>query len=116
MLCGKAFSYTANDFDFFSQKQSVIEEIANIERRFVFHELVSGSVWKLLDSHSKELTDDAERAFEEADNDFEVDNVQMKEFTLKEFEDIFLERKYYREISLLSIVCNVNGRVVIEKN
>jgi hypothetical protein len=33
---------------------------------------------------------DQQRAFEEADNDAEEqDNVQVKEFILKEFEDIF---------------------------
>jgi hypothetical protein len=33
---------------------------------------------------------DQQRAFEEADNDAEErDNVQVKEFTLKEFENIF---------------------------
>lgn len=41
----------------------------------------------------EEMTDDdlldQQRAFEEADNDTSGDNVQMKEFTLQEFENMF---------------------------
>ncbi|XP_044522035.1 uncharacterized protein LOC123238854 [Gracilinanus agilis] len=85
-----------NNFEGFPpQKQTVIEEITNFERKLGFDELENGDVQELLISHSEELADDdlhleQQQVFEEANSDTIVaDNVQMKEFTLKEFEDIF---------------------------
>jgi hypothetical protein len=55
--------------------------------------LENDDVRELLNSRSEGLTDDLlldeQRAHEEADNDNEEqDNVQVKEFTVKKFEDI----------------------------
>ncbi|XP_043835158.1 tigger transposable element-derived protein 1-like [Dromiciops gliroides] len=81
---------------FLSQKQAVIEEITNTGKQLGFDELESDNVLELLESHSEELTTDdflhleQQRVFEDIDDDTEeANNVQMKEFTLKEFEDIF---------------------------
>jgi hypothetical protein len=60
-----------------------------------FDGLENDDVRELLSSHAKELTDDdflllnKKQTYEEADSDAEEgDNMQVKEFTLKEFEDI----------------------------
>jgi hypothetical protein len=84
--------HCANSSDF---EEENVEEIKNIRRELGFDGLGNDEVWELLNSHSEGLTDDdllldQQRTFEEADNDAEErDNVQLKEFTLKEFEDIF---------------------------
>lgn len=69
--------------------------MTNIRRELGFDGLWNDDVQELLSSHLEELTTDdllldQHGAFEEANNDAEEwDNVQLKEFTLKEFEDIF---------------------------
>jgi hypothetical protein len=84
-------SENSSDFD----EETVIEEI-NFGRVLGFYGLENDDVRDLLNSHSEELTDDDlllsdQRGFEEAENDTgEQNNVQVMEFTLKEFEDIFL--------------------------
>jgi hypothetical protein len=66
-----------------------------MEENFGFDGLENDDVRERLNSHSEELIDDdlllgQQRAFEEADNDAkERDNVQVKEFTFKEFGYIF---------------------------
>ncbi|XP_063152245.1 uncharacterized protein LOC134492057 isoform X1 [Candoia aspera] len=84
----------ANGSDF--EENTVIEEITNTGRKLGFDELENDDVRELLNSHLEELTDDdlllldQQRAFEEMDNDAEErDNMQVKEFTLKEFEGTF---------------------------
>jgi hypothetical protein len=80
----------ANSSDF--KEESVIEEITNIGRVSGLHELENDDVRELLKSHLEEVTDDnlllldQQRVFEDAENDTEEqDNVQVTEFTLKEF-------------------------------
>jgi hypothetical protein len=70
------------------------EEITNTGRELGFDEVENDCVWELLSSHSEELTDDdvllldQQRAVEEADNDAdEGDDVQVKEFIIKESEE-----------------------------
>lgn len=81
--------------DFPTQVQAVVEEITDIGRQLGFDELDTTNVSDLLKSHSEEMTDgdllnlDQQRVFEEADTDEEVDNVQIKEFSIKEYEIIF---------------------------
>jgi hypothetical protein len=74
------------------------EEITHIGREPVFDGLENDSVQELVNSHSEELSDDGlillaqQRAVDEADSDAEEqdqDNIQVEEFTIKEFEDIF---------------------------
>jgi hypothetical protein len=86
--------HCANSSDF--EEEAVLEEITNIGRELGFDGLENDSVQGLLNSLLEELTDDdlllliQQRAIEEADNDaIKRNNVQVKEFTLKEFEDIF---------------------------
>jgi hypothetical protein len=71
---------------------TVTEEITNIGRELGCDELENDNVQELCSSHSEELTDndplclDQQRAFEKADSDAEErDNMQVKEFTHKEF-------------------------------
>jgi hypothetical protein len=59
-------------------------------------DLENDDIRALLSLHSEQLTDDdllhliQQRAFEEAESNAEErDNMQVKEFTLTEFEDIF---------------------------
>jgi hypothetical protein len=94
--------HCANRSDF--EEEIVIEEI-NIGRELGFDGLENDDVRKLLNSHSEELNDDdfllldQQMAFEEADNDAEErDNVQVMEFTLKEFEDIFRGTEAVKQI------------------
>jgi hypothetical protein len=82
----------ANSSDF--EEEIVIDEITNFGRELGFDGLENDDVRELLNSHSEELKDDGlllldqQRASEEAENDAEErDNVQMKEFILKEFGD-----------------------------
>jgi hypothetical protein len=94
MECGSAFCLIVQ-IAVISKKKTVVEEITNIGRELGFDGLENDSVHGLLSSYSEELTSDdlllvQQRAFEEADIDaIERNNVQVKEFTLKEFEDIF---------------------------
>jgi hypothetical protein len=90
----KILPHCVNSSDFI--EETVIEEITNIGRELGFDGPENDDVRELLNAHSEELTDDdlllldQQRAFEEADNDTEErDNVQVKEFTLKEFENFF---------------------------
>jgi hypothetical protein len=83
------------------------EEITNNGRELGFDELVNNDVQELFSSRSEELSNDdlfldQQTASEEAENMAEEpDNVQVKDFTLKEFEDNFravqlnLNYKYY---------------------
>jgi hypothetical protein len=84
-------------------EEIVIEEITNFGRVLGFDRLENDEVRDLLNSPSEELTDDdlllsnQQRAFEKADNDTEENNVQVIEFTLKEFEGIFLAVKVMKQ-------------------
>jgi hypothetical protein len=80
--------HCANGRDF--EEEIVIEEITNIGRELGFDGLENDGVRELLNAHSEELTDDAlqlldqQRSLEEADSDVEeLDDIQVKEFTLK---------------------------------
>jgi hypothetical protein len=81
--------HCANISDF--EEETVVKKLTNVGREFGFNGLENDDFRELLNSHSVELTYDVllldeQRAFEEAE---EQDNVQVNEFTLKEFEDIF---------------------------
>jgi hypothetical protein len=104
----------ANSSDF--EEETAIQEITNIGRELGSDQLENDDVRKLLNSQSEELTvddllSDQQRAFEEADNDAEErDNVQVKEFSLKEFEDIFraVEVNLNYKYILFILYCNIS--------
>ncbi|XP_007498102.2 tigger transposable element-derived protein 1-like [Monodelphis domestica] len=105
-----------------SMKQAVVEEITNIGRKLGFDDLESDNVLELLDSHSEGLTTDdflhldQQRAFEDIDNDTEeADNKQMKEFTLKEFEDIFQALEVVKQ-KIMDADPNVDRRIQIHQD
>ncbi|XP_036597382.1 tigger transposable element-derived protein 1-like [Trichosurus vulpecula] len=105
-----------------SQSQAIIEEITNIGRKLGFDELESDNVLELLEAHSEELTDDdflhldQQRVFEDVGDDTEeADNMQMKEFTLKEFEDIFQALEVVKQ-KIVDADPNVDRRIQIHQD
>jgi hypothetical protein len=84
--------HCANSSDL--DEETVTEEITDAERELRFDGLENYEVWELLNSHSEEMADDdlllldQQRALEEGDAE-EQDNMQLKKFTLKEFEGNF---------------------------
>jgi hypothetical protein len=94
--------HCANRSDF--EEETVVEEITNIGKELGFDGLENEDVRELLNSHSEELTDDdlllsdQQRTFEGADSDAEErDNLQVKEFSLEEFEDIFRAVEFVKQ-------------------
>ncbi|KAM9033903.1 uncharacterized protein LOC105749892 [Sarcophilus harrisii] len=113
-------SANSNFESFPPQKQTVIEEITNIGRKLGFDELENGDAQELLISHSEELTDNdlhlEQQVFEEANNDLkESDNMQMKEFTLKEFEDLFRAAEVMKQ-KIMNADPNVSRSIQIRQN
>lgn len=71
-------------------------------------------IQELLDLVSEDLTDDnlllgQQRVFEEADNYVKGDNVQMKKFALKQFEDIFQRVEFLKQKSWMLTVTSNEG-------
>ncbi|XP_051842461.1 uncharacterized protein LOC127554692 [Antechinus flavipes] len=113
-------SANSNFENFPPQNQTVIEEITNIGRKLGFDELENGDAQELLISHSEELTDNdlhlEQQVFEEASNDLkESDNMQMKEFTLKEFEDLFRAVEVMKQ-KIMNADPNVSRSIQIRQN
>jgi Mg/Co/Ni transporter MgtE len=99
------------------EEETIIEEITNIGSERGFDELENDDVRELLISHSEELLDDLllldqQGAFEEADNDAEEQgNVQMKEFTLKEYEDT----RIFRAVEVVKQKC-MDAESIIDRS
>jgi hypothetical protein len=78
-------------------------------------------VWELLSSHLKELTDgflllDHQKASEKVDSDAEeLENVQVREFNLKEFEDVFRAAEIVKQ-KIMDAVPNLDRSMQIRRD